>query len=85
MEPVFKVVFGESPVEGFGRLVVSVLKTADAVFHVSSFCEVVGRECFSLKDGEVDLDLVEPTRVDRKMVGDQVGEAFRSRTGEVGG
>ena len=35
--------------------------------------EVVRREDLSLDDGEVDLDLVEPTGVDRRVDDDQVG------------
>ena len=53
-------------------MVVAALKTEDSVFHLLSVCEVVGRKCLSLKDGEVDLDLVEPACVDGKMDGDQV-------------
>ena len=65
VEEVGQVGGGELPLEGFGRCVVAFLEAGEALLDHVEVGEVVGRECFSLDDGKVDLYLVEPGRVHR--------------------
>ena len=65
---------GELPLEGSGRAVVADLETGKALLDHGEVREVVGRERFSLDDGEVDLYLVEPRRMDRGVHHDRIGE-----------
>ncbi len=55
---------GEFPLEGASRLRVVVLETKQAILYLFKRLEVIGCEHLSLNDREVDLYLIEPTRVD---------------------
>ena len=66
-EELVQVGAGESPVERAGGVVVVLLEGEDLGGEFVQVLEVVGGEQFSLDDGEVDLDLVEPGGVDREM------------------
>ena len=55
----------EFPLEGLGDGLLVVLEPKQTVLDVSARGEVVWGQNLPLHDGEVDLDLVEPTRVDR--------------------
>lgn len=58
---------GERPVEGLGDLAVVGLEGSDPRGQGVEVGEVVGGQRFALEDREVDLDLVEPGRVDRQV------------------
>jgi hypothetical protein len=60
-----QVATGEGPLEWGGRLLVVGLKPEEPILDGGQAGEVIGREDLALDDREVDLDLVEPTRVDR--------------------
>src|SRR5207249_3072758 len=55
---------GEFPLERFGDALVVLLEPKQTVLDVSERREVVWGQSLALDDGEVDLDLVEPARVD---------------------
>ena len=63
----------EPPIEGRSHALVVLLEAQQSILDLREAGEVVGGECLALDDGEVDLDLVEPTGVNRAMNGDQVG------------
>ena len=71
-----EVISRESPVEGRGHGFVVVLEAQQAIFDLSEAGEVVGSECLALDDGEVDLNLVEPTGVNRAVNREQVGKGL---------
>jgi hypothetical protein len=58
-----EVAAGESPLEGLGALLVSLLKADQAILHGGEVREVVWSEDFALDDAEVGFDLIEPTGV----------------------
>ena len=62
-----KIGFGELPFEGFRRRFPVVLEVEQTFRQLVQTGEVVRREDFSLDDGEVDLDLIEPTGMDWAM------------------
>ena len=64
---------GESPLEWGSSLFVMTLESQEALFEFGQRGEVVWREDLSLKDGEVDLDLIEPASVNRCVDQDGVG------------
>ena len=64
---------GELPFERCGDALVVTLEAEEALLDVLKRGEVVGSESFALDNREVDLDLVEPTGVDRAVDGDQRG------------
>ena len=70
----------ESPLEGRGCPLIVELETKEALLEFGQRREIVGREDLSLNDREIDLDLVEPTGVNRSVDEDRVGpfgaEAF---------
>ena len=74
VQEVGQVCGGELPLEGSGRRVVAVLEASEALLDHVEVGEVVGGQCFSLDDGEVDLYLVEPGCVDWGVDHDRVGE-----------
>ena len=84
----------------FGSEIIVFLKAQDPNFHRLSICQVIGRECFSLQDREIDLNLVEPTGMDlsacvpHAQAGGQmnsdgifigIGKPFRERSGVMRG
>src|SRR5713101_6356355 len=56
---------GKSPPEGRRAAFVVGLESKETLLEFGQRTEVVGRKDFSLNDREVDLDLVEPTGMDR--------------------
>lgn len=84
-----QVVAGESPLEGGGGSLLVDLEGEEALFEFGERREVVRREYFSLHDREIDLDLIEPTGVDRSVDEDGVGpfgaEAFDRLLAPVSG
>ena len=80
---------GVLPAEWFGGVVVALLEGQDRVGEVVEVGEVAGGDGFALQDREVDLDLVEPGRVDGQVDQDRVGPGLascgRSRPAGVGG
>jgi len=63
----------ESPLERRSRLLVMALESQEALFEFDQRGEVVWCEDFSLNDGEIDLNLIEPTGVNRCVDKDCVG------------
>ena len=66
--------FGVHPGKGLGGGFPVVLKFEEALGELAKAGEVVGRENFSLDDGEVDLDLIQPTGMNRSVNENQPGE-----------
>ena len=64
---------GEGPPEGRGTMFVVGLESQQPLFELGQRTEVVGGENFSLNDRQVDLDLVEPTGMDRGVDQNGVG------------
>jgi hypothetical protein len=62
-----EVAAGEGPLKGLGRLGIAHLKPEEAILEGGERREVVWGEDFALDDREVDLDLVEPTGVNRRV------------------
>src|SRR3972149_2717914 len=65
---------GELPLEGRGNLLVVFLEPKESVFDLRQRREVVRGEHLALDDGEVDLDLVEPTGMNGAVHGNDVAE-----------
>ena len=83
MEQVVEVVACESPVEGFGGLVVAGFERGDPVGEFVEAGGVVGGEQFALDNGEVDLYLVQPRCVDRVWIMIAFGKASVRRAAAV--
>jgi hypothetical protein len=73
MQQIGQVLSGEFPLEGPGNLLVVFLKGAYSLPEINKGKEVVGRKHFSLEDGEINLDLVQPTGMDGKMNDNDLG------------
>jgi len=73
VEQGMQIASGESPLERLGNLLVVTLKIQETFFQCLERTEVVGCESLTLEDGEIDLDLVQPTGVHRPMDKNQVG------------
>ena len=58
---------GEFPFEGLGDPFIVILKAENPFCQIGKGKEVIGREQFSLDDGEVDFDLVQPAGMDGEM------------------
>jgi len=75
---------GELPLEGLGDGFIGVLEVEKSVGDLVEVGEVVGREHFPLHDREVDLDLIEPRRMEGEMNETQVGPlAFETLYGNL--
>ncbi len=71
---------GESPLKGSGGLLVVVLEGEQTLLEFGQGGEIIGSEDLALNDGEVDLDLIEPTGMDRGVDEERSrGHAARSR------
>src|SRR6267154_1304192 len=68
----------ELPFKRFSDDLKVTLESLEAVSQHFQGVEVVGREHFSLNNREVDLDLMEPTGMDRAMDHSKVGVATQS-------
>ena len=55
---------GEGPFERRGGPLIVALECKQTLFEIGQRVEIVRREDFSLDNGEIDFDLVEPTGVD---------------------
>ena len=64
---------GEGPAEGGSTAFVVGLKSKQAFLELGQGTEVIGGQNFSLNDRQVDLDLVEPTGVDRSVDQNGIG------------
>ena len=73
MQQVGQFFSGEFPLEGPGNLLVVFLKGSYPLSEIDKGKEVIGREHFSLEDGEIDFDLVQPTGVDGEMDNNDLG------------
>lgn len=58
-----KILAGEGPLKGNGDLLLAVWKSEQTLFHFWERGKVMGRKDLALHDGEVDFDLIPPTRV----------------------
>ena len=65
----------EFPLKWRSDIFIVLLEAEESVFDFVKRVEVVGCECLTFNDGEVDFDLIEPACVDRSMHGDEVGES----------
>src|SRR5918996_6213263 len=70
-----EVLAGKGPFKRGRRLFVMVLEAEEAILDFGQRGEVVRRQHFALDDGEIDLDLVEPARVDRRVDENEAGPA----------
>src|SRR5919106_5208270 len=68
-----EVLAGKGPFKRGRRLFVMVLEAEEAILDFGQRGEVVRRQHFALDDGEIDLDLVEPARVDRRVDENEAG------------
>ena len=74
----------ELPFEGLGDLLVMVLEVEQPGFRLDEVAKVVWGKDLALHDGEVDLDLVEPGSMSRKVDEDQLGpSSLQSRSMEA--
>ena len=67
MQQAREVLSGEFPLEGLGDLFIVFLKVENPLCQGGKGREVIGREQFSLEDGEIDFDLVQPAGMDGEM------------------
>src|SRR5712692_4232704 len=74
-DEVVEVSAAEFPLEGLGDGLVVLLELEQTALDVVEGREVVWSESLSLDDGEVDLDLVEPARVDRAVNEHEIWES----------
>ena len=65
----------EFPLEGLGDGLVVLLEPKQTVLDISERREIVWGQSLPLDDGEVDLDLVEPARVDRAVDEHEIWES----------
>ena len=70
-----EVISCEPPVKRRSHALVVLLEAQQSILDLRETGEVVGGERLALDDGEVDLDLVEPTGVNRDQVGKGLGQA----------
>ena len=57
----------EGPLKGLGGFFIALLEAHELAFESGKLGEVVGIEDLALDDREVDLDLVEPTGMQRRV------------------
>ena len=74
-DEVVEVGAAEFPLEGLGDGLVVLLEAKQTVLDISERGEVVWGQRFALDDREVDLDLVEPTGVDRAVDQHEIWES----------
>jgi hypothetical protein len=68
-----KIAAGEGPLDQRGGPFIVALESEEALFEFSQRREIVGCENLPLNDGEIDLDWVEPTGMDRGVDEDGIG------------
>ena len=78
-----QVAAGESPLERRSRLLVMALESQEALFEFDQRGEVIWCEDFSLNDGEIDLNLIEPTGVNRRMNQNDAGPSGSKAVGSA--
>ena len=64
---------GEGPLERLGGLLVALLEAHQLVSERGEIRKIVGSEELALDNGEIDLDLIEPTGVDRGVDKNDIG------------
>jgi hypothetical protein len=69
-----EVVTREFPFEGDSDTLVVLLETQESILDFLQGTEVVWRKHLAFNDGEVDLDLIEPARVNRSVHRDEIRE-----------
>jgi hypothetical protein len=79
-----EIVFRESPLERGRDAFVIALEPQQPLLDVGERAEIGRCQCFALKNGEVDFDLVEPTGVKGTVNGDDVGKQ-RVKSLDAGG
>ena len=67
-----QVTAGEGPLEGSGGALIAALEGHQTAFEGSQIGKVARREELALNDGEVDLNLVEPAGMDRRVDQDDI-------------
>lgn len=84
-----EVIARKSPIEGRRHALVVLLEAQQSILDLIEAGEIIGSEGFALDDGEIDLDLVKPTGVNRTVNGNQVGiglgEASHTGLAAMGG
>ena len=73
---------GEIPVKWLGGSHEELPEGADAICNLLEVGKVIGGQCLSLQDREIDLDLVEPTGVNRQWHGGRVGKLVMEPVGK---
>jgi hypothetical protein len=73
MKQAVEIIAREGPLEGLGGFLVVLLEPHQLFSKRGEVRKIVGRQQLALDDGEIDLDLVEPTGVDRSMDEDDIG------------
>ena len=68
-----KIAAGEGPLERRGSPLIVALEGEETLFEFGQGSEVVWRENLSLDNGEIDLHLIEPTGVDRRVDENGIG------------
>ena len=72
-EQLSQIATGEAPFEGLRDLLIMLLKSENSLGSRVEGREIIRGERFALEDREVDLDLVEPARMDGQMDQDEIG------------
>jgi len=79
LEELGEILACELPLERFGCLLVESLEGEEPLLEFVEVGDIAGVEDLALEDGEIDLDLIEPARMDGQMdkvgVGPVLGEA----------
>lgn len=71
-EEIVKITASERPFKRLCRCLVTLLEAHQIALESAKIGEVIGRQELALDDGEVDLDLVEPTGMNRRVNEDDV-------------
>ena len=78
-----KVTAGKGPLEWFGGPLVASLEGHHIALQIDQGLEIAWGQQFVLHDREVDLDLVEPTGMDRRMNQNDVGPSTAKAAGSA--
>src|SRR5207247_7260568 len=64
----------KGPAKRFRKGLIAMLKCQEVVFQRGQGREIIRRQNFALHDREIDLDLIQPARMDRRWTGRSVGQ-----------
>ena len=78
-----EVTAGKGPLEWFGGPLVASLEGHHVPLQIGQALEVAGGKQLALNDGEVDLDLIEPTGVNRRVNQNDVGPSASKAVGSA--